>query len=186
MANVAASSRSSRARVLARLSFLAWTFALILLVNRTFEWSFPYCNIQDDGPAKPAYGFPLPYLQPSTAFSLSPDIMPHALLFNMVLLAALAYPVMGWAVRRLSAAGSIAGAFIAVPGLLLALLLGVVHLGFEFQMGQIVGSVARWRDAYWDYRPLGIILHRTYYDCTPSEFWFGPIRNPRLAKIPGR
>jgi hypothetical protein len=186
MAHSAVSSRSTGAIVLARLAFVAWGLALIVFVNRAFEWTYPYCNIQDDGPSKPAYGFPLPYLQDSAAFSMSPDYMPHVLALNIVLLAALAYLVMGRTVRWLSAAGRIGGILIAVPGVLLAILFSAAFLGFELKEGYAVSSIAQWRDRYWDYRPLGIIFEREYYDCTPSQYWFGPIKNQSLAKVPKR
>ena len=184
MADAAIASRFTIALFLARLSFVAWTFALISYVNRSFQWTYPYCNVQDSGPAKSAYGFPLPYLQDSAAFSFSPDYMPHVLLLNFVLLGGLAYPFMGWAVRWLARTGRVAGALIAVPGVLLALFFAI-GTGLELQGGFAVRSIAHWTGRYWDYRPLGII-EQVYYDCTPSEFWFGPIKNPgSLPKVDG-
>lgn len=182
MAIVATSFRSTTTLILARVAFVALISALIVLVNITFEWTYPYCNILGDGPAKPAYGFPLPFLQDNVAFSLSWNIMLASFLLNVVLLAALAYPLMGWGVRWLSKAGRIASVLIAVPALLAAFTVGLGIIAFDFR---IVSSITPYGDTYWDYRPIGIQFDRKYYDCTPSEYWFGPIKNPALMpKIP--
>jgi hypothetical protein len=186
VASIAISSRSATALFLARLSFVAWTFAVFLYVNRVFEWTFPYCHVQGDGPIKPAFGFPLPYLQENAAFTLAPQYMPHVLLLNLVLLAALAYPFMDWAVRWLSAAGRIVGVLIAMPGVLLALFLGTVCLWLELEAGFAVSTIAMSPDRYWDYRPLGMRFGELR-DCTPSEYWFGPIKkNASIADMASR
>lgn len=179
MTVAAASARTRTAVILAGLAFIAWISALILLVNITFEWTYPYCNKFDDGPAKPAYGFPMPFLRDDAALSLSSNIMLTIFLLNLVLLAALAYPLMGWAIRWLSKAGRIASVLIAVPPLLVVIAAGLVIVAFDYH---IVSSITPYGGSYWDYRPVGIQFNREYYDCTPSEYWFGP--TTRLPKTP--
>jgi hypothetical protein len=119
----------------ARLCAWVWPAALILGANTVFplEWSHPYCNDPTDGPAWAAYGAPLPYRQFSGVSSLTFNIMPHVLLLNVVLLAALAYPLTRWATRRLAHVSRLGAAFMAIPGLLLLLLcLAMLWMDFEF------------------------------------------------------
>lgn len=185
MSKSVTSSQSRAAIFLARLSFIAWTFVLIWLINYTFQWTYPYCNSGGDGPARAAYGFPLPFLQDQFVPSFSADIMPHVLLLNVAVLAALAYPIMGWAVKWLSSAGWIVGVLIAVPGLLIsiAMALAPFAIAFAFQGTDAVISISGYGGRYWDYRPVGIVFES---DCHPSEFWFGPIKTENLATVPGR
>lgn len=169
--------KSTRSIFLARLAFIAWAFVLILAIISVtpVEWTHPYCNNTDSGPARAAFGVPLPFMARSAGLS-DYEIMPHILLLNIVLLAALAYPFMGWTVRRLSAAGTLVGVLIAVPGVVLSLL-GMVLLGFVLNASFAVMSIGSvYGDHYWQYRPL--IMPVGHYDCMPSEFWFGPIKTP--------
>jgi hypothetical protein len=161
----------------ARLCVSVWTAALVLGANSVFplEWSHPYCNNPTDGPAWAAYGLPLPYRQFSGVSSLTFNIMPHVLLLNILLLAALAYPIARMVDRRLARAGRVTSAVTAIPGILL-LLLSLATLWLDVAFGfHIANTFSAGYDRYWSYRPIGISLggHRT--DCTPSEFWFGPI-----------
>ena len=94
------------------------------------------------------------------------------LLLNVLLLAALAYPFKDRAVRGLSRAGKPVGVLIAVPGVILLLACGFM-LWFAFTSGFPATSLG---SPYWEYRPLGIKRSGYHTDCTPSEFWFGPIK----------
>lgn len=186
MASIVPSSRSRPSIFFAKLSFIAWAFVIIWLINGMFEWTYPYCNIRDSGPAKRVYGFPLPFSKDNAGLSFSPDYMPHILLLNLTLLAALAYLLMGQVVRWISAAGTVAGVLIAAPGLLLALGVVLGVYAFEYRGSRAVVSIAGYVGSYWDYRPVGIVFDRTHYDCIPSEYWFGPIKNENLAKRTGQ
>lgn len=176
MSSSEALPKSTKPKFLARFSSIVWVLAVVLAPNTiiAFEWTHPYCNNQDSGPAWSAFGFPLPYSEYSGISSLASVLMPHVLLLNIALLSALAYPFMAWAVRRLSAAGGLAGVLIAVPGALLLLLCTTI-LWLEFSSGFVVTSITNGYDHYWEYRPLGFTKGSS--DCTPSEFWFGPIKN---------
>ena len=173
---VEASARERKGALnVAWMCWLVWSLALILGFNTLFplEWTHPYCNNPTDGPAWAAYGLPLPYRRYSGVSSLAFDIMPHVLLLNVLVLAALAYPLMRWSVRRLSRCGKLTSVIAAVPGLLL-LLLCLAFLWFEFGTGFLVSSISAGGDSYWAYRPVGISLMGSQKACTPSEFWFSP------------
>lgn len=160
---------------LARLCVFVWATALILGANTIFalEWSHPYCNNPTDGPAWAAYGFPFPYRRFSGITSLSSTIMPHVLLLNLLLLAALAWPLARRAERRLARMSRFAVALIAIPGFLV-LLLGLAFVGTDIAFGFFVTDTLSYSDSYWTYRPV-IRFGGHMTDCTPSEFWFGPI-----------
>jgi hypothetical protein len=160
--------------LLARLFFIVWSLVVILAINTVipFEWTHPYCNDQTDGPAWAAFGFPLPYREFSGVSSMTDNIMPHILLLNILLLAVLASLFMEWAVRRLSAAGMLVGVS-TVPGVLLLVLCAMI-ISFGFRSGFVVTSITN-HGSYWEYRPIGVRLSG-YQACTPSEFWFGPIK----------
>jgi hypothetical protein len=167
--------------LLARFSFIAWALAVILVVMvvTPVEWTHPYCNKAEDGPARPAFGFPLPDTEQSAGLS-DIEFMPHIFLLNIVLLGALVYPIMGWAVRRLSVAGTFVRILIAVPGALL-FLLSTAFIALTFYSAYPVMAIgAVYGDGYFKYRPL--FMPQPHYDCMPSEFWFGPIKTP--ANLP--
>lgn len=160
----------------ARLCAVAWVGALILGANTLFplEWSHPYCNNPTDGPAWAAYGLPLPYRGFSGVSSLAFDIMPHALLANVLLLAALAYPLIRRAEGRLARIGRLTVAVATFLGALL-LTLCLAALWFDVATGFIVGTLGSGHDSYWTYRPIGISPGGHVTTCTPSQFWFGPV-----------
>lgn len=154
-----------------------WTIFLAVVVNSiiTVEWSFPYCNDPQDGPAHAAFGFPLPYTQYSGASSMEYLFMPTAYTFNMVFL----FVVFFICARSLLAAVSRFSHkwhhAISCIGLFLAI--GAVSIEL-LKAGNIyavaVQSIGDTYHPYFSYRPVGVSSDM-HYDCRPSEFWFGRI-----------
>lgn len=71
--------------------------ALAIVAAFQVAWWHPYCDTQADGPGYYGRGFPLPFVAPSGAASLTYIFMPHVLLLNLALLSGALFLV----VRRL-------------------------------------------------------------------------------------
>ena len=157
-----------------RFSTVYWAIAIALTVYlftiSAVEWSYPGCHDTWGGLRRAAYGFPLPSWQFSGVSSLTYFFMPHILLLNLGVLAAPLYLFLRWAFRRRPAAS----AWIAAPGMVL-LLVAALSWAFLLSMNWPVYSIA-YEGSYWDYRPIWFGRSAPGDDCTPSEFWFGPVR----------
>lgn len=76
--------------MLFRINLLLFIAILIEALVK-IEWSYPYCLSQSDGPAYPAYGFPLPYYIQNGVSSMEYDLMPHVYVLNIILIAIILY-----------------------------------------------------------------------------------------------
>ena len=67
---------------------MGWAIFLAILLNSliAIEWSHPYCNILDNGPAQAAFGFPFPYMQWTGVSSIEYTYMPSAYVLNILIL----------------------------------------------------------------------------------------------------
>lgn len=141
----------------------------------TIEWSTPYCNDPDDGPAYAIFGAPLPYERFSGVSSLHYDLMPHLYLLDIALLCAIVYPLVRAVTRRApDHARRFVSISMAVVGFLLCSGVTVSNVfRLRTEEWSPVESVARSYESYWDARPVGASFDR-HYDCKPSTFWFGP------------
>ncbi len=140
----------------------------------TVEWSFPYCNDPQDGPASAVYGMPFPYERWSGASSLQYDFVPHLYILNLAVLCAATWPLF----RRLSRRWpDLSDRRMAAVGLGLFILVGGWH-GFclSSNLWSPVLSLERAPyDSYCELRPVGVaLIMGRHYDCSPSSFWFGP------------
>src|SRR3982751_71764 len=79
------------------LGLVGWLEAIF-----TIEWSFPYCSSQVDGPASAVFGMPLPYIRWSGVSSMEYELMPSILIVNIVILSAIAFPFVSWAVKKVA------------------------------------------------------------------------------------
>src|ERR1043165_8401429 len=68
----------------------------------TIEWSFPYCSSLEDGPASAVFGMPLPYVRWSGVSSMEYEFMLSVFIANILILSAIAFPFVSWAVRRVA------------------------------------------------------------------------------------
>jgi hypothetical protein len=144
----------------------------------SLEWSFPYCNRQEDGPASAVFGLPFPYERWSGATSLQYEFMPHLYALNLVLWLCLAWPLF----RVLTRTRAVHRLRLVIVGALLCAAI-VVWKTLVLVEGawQPVRSITHAPyDAYGELRPVGIALGR-HYECTPSAFWFGTVQGSSAA-----
>jgi hypothetical protein len=161
---------------LARHAALLLSAGLVPLVERlvTVEWSYPYCNDPQDGPATAVFGFPLPYQRFSGAASFLYDVMPHAYALNVVLMLALFYPVTRLVVSAVRRRWSTRGLRVAGALGLASCLLVACSWTLDLWMGDEVPvrSIATRYGELGEMRPLAVSTR--HYDCTPSARWFPP------------
>jgi drug/metabolite transporter superfamily protein YnfA len=158
--------------LLAPLSFGA---AALLDVVVTVEWSSPYCNRQDDGPGWAIYGV-IPYERFSGVSSMVYDFQPASFAANLALLwvlcGAVALALYVWTplfarpdrARRVAAVGMVAAALMG------AYYVALYSLGWWIPVPSLT-------DSRYDtqIRPVGLSVGDRAYECTPSQFWFGPV-----------
>jgi len=169
--------KGSAAKRLESIAPWAWTAALVVLFFWFWplEWSYPYCNTAFDGPSPTAYGLPLPALEHGPS-SLEYDVLPHALAFDVVTLGFFLFWPVRWLLRRVPA-GQVrltVSALGLAAGLVLLSDMGVVAA----LAWQPVGTFSDTYRSYLDYRPVGWDAGGGR-ECRPSEFWFGPVSEPR-------
>ena len=140
----------------------------------TMEWSTPYCMSQEDGPGYAAFGMPLPYRQFGGASSLEYEFMPHIYLLNLIILCAIAFPLVRWAIKWLSAMTHARWQFVVgVTGIaLLATRVALLVLAISIKMLNPTNSIGSPHEPYVDFRPVGFCLNDGHYDCKPSPYWF--------------
>jgi hypothetical protein len=171
----------------------AWTagvlaFGLAMTIDRvaTLEWSFPYCNDPQDGPAAAVFGVPIPYQRWNGFSSLEYHFAPHLYVLNILLVALALFPALRHAMRRVAPLQSRLGdRVLRSAGVLLCL--------GNFAVTYVALAGGLWRPvlnighspgrAYSEYRPVRLTSTR-HYDCTPSRFWFGPL-NRAEPTLPG-
>lgn len=149
-----------------RLSTGLWSLAAALAAATLIQvwWWHPSCDRQDDGPGAYAFGFPLPYGEATGAASLSWTVMPHVYALNLVVLAALAWPLFNallrrlWRRPRLALVSGIAGvACAALPPVAISM------AGDVFPVWSIADGV--YRRSWFDYRPVALALHQGHRAC---------------------
>lgn len=147
-----------------------WALVTALLLEGlvVVSWWRPYCDRQEDGPGAMAFGFPLPYGEPSVALSLTWHVMPLAYAFDIAVLAGLAYPVARWAFgrlrrgrelrrRRVPYLGLVALAVVITPQVILA------RAGALRPEWSIADKA--WNESYLDFRPAVWALHAGHKAC---------------------
>lgn len=153
------------------------TMCLVMAAERvvTIEWSFPYCNDPQDGPASAVFGAPIPYERWWGASSLVYEFVPHFYGLNILVLFAIALPIVRRAAEHLERRWPRAYGAIAICGAVLCALVVARHaLVLATGLWRPVASIERPPyDSYEVLRPVGMSFER-HYDCTPSELWFPP------------
>lgn len=157
---------------------IAFTMGLVMAAERliTIEWSFPYCNDRQDGPASAVFGAPFPYERWCGATSLVYDFVPLFYVLNVLILFSIALHIVRRTAEHLARRSPRAAyGTIAVCGALLCWLVTARHvlllaIGFWFPVASIEKPPY---DSYDVLRPVGVSFGR-HYDCTPSKFWFPP------------
>jgi hypothetical protein len=141
----------------------------------TIEWSFPYCSAQTDGPASAVFGMPFPYIRYSEVSSMEYFYMPSILVLNILILFALAFPLVSRAINKVSSQDQpVRRKVISVAGLVLLLSVSVWTI-LLFLTGVYtipVSTVASGYETYSEFRPIRFTFKDLHYDCTPSNYWF--------------
>ena len=149
--------------------------AAVLDACVTIEWSAPYCNIQDDGPAWAVYGV-VPYERFSGVSSLVYDFQPILFGINLLVLWALcgaaALTFCRWAPSLLRPERVRVAAMVAIVGVALVGIyrVGLYSTGWWTAVRSLSDSYS-----YDELRPVGLSVGHRAYACTPSPFWFGPV-----------
>jgi hypothetical protein len=149
----------------------------------TLEWSYPYCNVLDDGPAGAVRGFPFPYQQASIVTSATDFFIPWLYVVNLAVIAGVVLLLLRPLVSRLGASKPRLRKFIV--GTAAALLL-VTAISFEAS----VLSMGVWRPIssfsgtpnYSELRPVAVRVLGRPRDCTASPFWFPDRRARSIGK----
>lgn len=142
-----------RLSVLIKLSPFIWAVSIAVAVQLFAPeiWWHPDCNLSEPFNQSAAAGLPLPYVQRAVATS---DFfyMPHIMLLNVIIIAALALPLTAFLVRRSGRARRAqliqAGASLIVLSFLLVFLLGMILVL------EPTRSIASSSESYFDYRPV--------------------------------
>ena len=144
----------------------------------TVEWSYPYCTNPNSGPAFPVTGMPLPYKIYSGVSSVEYFFMPHVYAANLLLLAAMAYPI----IRQLGVGGSVRAGVVGFLGLGCKVLVSaslILSLSIRslIPVGTIVNSGFM---KYQELRPISFgFSTNSAAECKASHFWFPQGWQPR-------
>ena len=165
------------------LGLVGWLEAIF-----TIEWSFPYCSSQADGPASAVFGMPLPYIRWSGVSSMEYIYMPSILIVNIVILSAIAFPFVSWAVKKVASPNQgKRRRMLSLAGAVLLLSIGA-WTTFLVQSGHYkipVSTIASGYETYNEFRPIRFTFKDLHYECTPSKYWFEDGWRPKSKKLVG-
>jgi hypothetical protein len=159
------------------LGLVGWFEALF-----TIEWSFPYCSSQEDGPASAVFGMPFPYIRYSEVSSMEYFYMPSVFILNLLILFAIAFPFVSWAVKKVASPDQLMRrSVMSLAGLVLLLSISAwtILLLRSSSYRIPVSTVANSYETYREFRPVRFTFKDLHYDCTPSKFWFKDGWRPR-------
>ena len=151
----------------------------------TIEWSFPYCSSLEDGPASAVFGMPLPYIRYSEVSSMEYFYMPSIFIVNILILFAIAFPFVSWAVKKVASPEQrMRRSLLCFAGLVLLLSISAwtIHLVRSGVYKIPVSTVASGYETYREFRPIRFTLKDLHYDCTPSNYWFKDGWRPKTEK----
>jgi hypothetical protein len=165
------------------LGLVGWLEAIF-----TIEWSFPYCSSQADGPASAVFGMPLPYIRWSGVSSMEYIYMPSVLIVNIVILSAIAFPFVSWAVKKVASPNQgKRRRMLSLAGAVLLLSIGAwTTLLIQSGLYKIpVSTIASGYGPYSEFRPVRFTFKDLHYGCTPSNYWFKDGWRPKSEKVAG-
>jgi hypothetical protein len=153
-----------------------WAAPLTVIFTEflTVEWSHPYCSaVQTEGPAYAAFGFPLPWQQFGGVSSLEYAVMPHVYVVDVLVTGLALFALLRPGLRALTRFRW-AARTVAVAGVVAALVAIGAQAFVSWATWVPVATIADgYPSRFRDYRPVGV--SSPHYDCSPSEFWFGPV-----------
>lgn len=135
-------------------ALLTLVAALLAQSASNVRWWSPVCDVTADGGGFYAVGFPFPAARP-TVMSLEFVYMPHVQALNLIVLAAVLYPLIAFLHRKVT------GWPLAWIALSLALMVGGVTALMTAELGRPTLSIAdEGYDHYWDLRPAALVKGR--------------------------
>ena len=149
----------------------------------TIEWAFPYCSSLEDGAASAVFGMPLPYIRHSAVSSLEYELMPSIFLVNILILFAIVFTFVSWAIKKVSSSHqSTRRNIVSFAGLVLVLSISAWTI-LLLQLGYYKYPVSTIGDDYYgrysEFRPVRFTFKDLHYNCTPSNYWFKDDRWPQ-------
>lgn len=145
--------RFSLARLI-KASPVVWAVAVAMAVQMFAPeiWWHPDCHLPEPFYQSAAAGLPFPYVQRAVSTS---DLfyMPHVLLANLLIAAALALPFTGFLVRQSARARLLQG-FQAVTSVAVLSLLLLMFVPITLIILRPTVSIASADESYFDYRPV--------------------------------
>lgn len=175
---------SLKKKIPASSAFSLFLFVLVLvLVCLSFfmlQWSYPYCNVPEDGPVSGVLGFPFPYVAADMGSSLHRLSMPHIFVLNVLLLSVPLYylfrillPLHWQYARILKWICNIVS--VCVIALYLTIIVYQLNTGwvrFVVNINQMLPELGD--GSYFSLRPIRVITPWTFdrWGCESSAFWF--------------
>jgi hypothetical protein len=141
----------------------AGAFALLWTMTPFVRWWHPYCDRQEDGPGYFAWGFPLPWGEPTGVSSLEFTWQPLALALDVLLMGAAFHLVFRWAMPRLYARRPARLRMVALLG---GLMLLVMSAWFGLWLSQAgIASATLGAEGYRSYRPYRLAAAQGHRAC---------------------
>jgi hypothetical protein len=115
------------------------------------------------------------------------EFMSSIFIVNILILSAVAFPFVSWAVRRVAPPDRVRRRnTLSYAGLVLLLGIGawtilLAQTGFY----RPVPTIASGYETYGEFRPIRFTFKDLHYDCTPSNYWFKDGWKPRTEKAAG-
>jgi hypothetical protein len=145
-------------------SLWAAAFAILWTLTPVLRWWHPYCDHQADGPGYFAWGFPLPWSEPTGVSSLEFTWQPLALVLDLVLVWIPLFLLFRWLIGRLFRGKAVRLRLAAVMGGVLFLVM-VAWIGLWLAQS----GIASWRlgaEGYFSYRPYPLAAAHGHHACS--------------------
>jgi hypothetical protein len=148
--------------------FWALTTAMVFVGLWPMKWWHPGCDVMGEGPNYYAFGAPLPFARPTGASSMEFVFMPHMLVLDLLVVAALAWlawrPLLGWIGRRHPRASRLLSG-VGAAAAVIAAILWLLGLSIGFRPTLLIDE-PYYGVHYWDYRPADLMLSAGKPPCT--------------------
>jgi hypothetical protein len=141
-------------------ALLTLVAALLAQSASNVKWWSPVCDVTADGGGFYATGFPFPAARP-TVMSLEFVYMPHVQALNLIVLAAVLYPLIAFLHGKATGWLPSTRWPLAWIALSLAMMVGGVTALMTAELGRPTLSIAdEGYDHYWDLRPAALVKGR--------------------------
>lgn len=146
-------------------ALLTLVAALVAQAASNVKWWSPVCDVTADGGGFYGVGFPFPAARP-TVMSLEFAWMPHVQALNLIVLAAVLYPLIAFLHDKVTGWLPSTRWPLAWIALSLALMVGGVTALMTAELGRPTLSIANeGYEHYWDFRPAALVVGRGARSC---------------------